>query len=109
MKARHDPPFGMVGVGRRKPGLVVPVLDGMDGRRTGEVCMKARHIEAYRTDARAILSALKIGTTQDFHTLTNAQVDGLFIEADIRRYQRPHNANGSRAHHFCTMLQRRAS
>jgi hypothetical protein len=70
--------------------------------------MKIRHIEAYRVNARAILTGLKIGIGQDFHTLSREQVDGLLTEANRVRYQQPKTANGSRARYFHDRLQRQA-
>ncbi len=70
--------------------------------------MKPRHAEAYRTHARAILDALKIHVGQNFFTLSNSQVCGLIEAADFARYQKPANANGSRARYFHDRLQRQA-
>lgn len=70
--------------------------------------MKAHHIQAERLNARGVLAALKIERGADFHALASWQVDGLLIEADRVRYQRPKNANGSRARYFHDRLQRRA-
>lgn len=70
--------------------------------------MKARHVEAYRTNARAILQSLKIAIGQNFFTLSNSQVCGLLEAANFARYQKPHNANGSRARYFHDRLQRQA-
>jgi hypothetical protein len=71
--------------------------------------MKAKHIPAYRDNARAVLSALRISVGQDFHTLSSEQVDGLLAEADRTRYQKPKHANGSRARYFHDRLQRQAN
>lgn len=70
--------------------------------------MKARHVEAYRTDARAILQAINAHVGQDFDTLRSSQVDELLVEADRVRYRKPKNANGSRGRYFYTLMQRRA-
>lgn len=70
--------------------------------------MKARHVDAYRTDARAILANINAAIGQDFDTLQASQVDALLAEADIRRYQKPKNANGSRGRYFYQLIQRRA-
>lgn len=67
-----------------------------------------RHKEAERINAQAILDACKIARGQDFHTLSAAQVDRLLAEADLARYHKPKNANGSRARYFYALLQRRA-
>ena len=71
--------------------------------------MKARHIEAERVNAWAILQSIKASVGQEFHTLSSSQVDALLVAADAARYQRPKNANGSRARYFYSLLQRRAS
>lgn len=70
--------------------------------------MRPRHVEAYRTHSRAVLRSARIAIGQDFHTLSAAQIDALLAVADMQRYQRPVNANGSRARYFHDMLQRRA-
>ncbi len=62
--------------------------------------MKPKHVEAYRTDARATLEMLRIPLGADFHTLPTSQVVALLAEADRVRYQRPRNANASRARYF---------
>ncbi len=70
--------------------------------------MKVRHVEAYRTDARAILQAVNARCGQDFFSLSSTQVDRLLAYADARRYQKPKNATGSRAMCFYRLIQRRA-
>jgi len=70
--------------------------------------LKERHKEAERVNAQAVLSGLGIAIGQDFHTLNRSQVDGLLIEANRVRYQKPRQANGSRARYFHDKLQRRA-
>jgi len=70
--------------------------------------MKQKHAQAYRTDARAILASINAAIGQDFDTLTSGQVDALLAQADIRRYQKPKNANGSRGRYFFQLIQRRA-
>lgn len=70
--------------------------------------MRPRHAEAYRTDARAILEAIGAALGQDFHTLNSTQTDALLVYADVRRYQKPKNANGSRGRYFYALVQRRA-
>jgi hypothetical protein len=70
--------------------------------------MKARHVQSELTNARATLANLNIAIGQDFHTLSSSQVDGLLTEADRVRYQKPRNANGSRARYFHARLQRYA-
>lgn len=70
--------------------------------------MRKRHVEAERVNARETLTAFGIAVGQDFHTLSAQQVEALLAEADRARYQRPRNANGSRARYFHDRLQRRA-
>lgn len=70
--------------------------------------MKERHKECYRQDAIATLRGLRLDPKQDFHTLRSEQVDAILAEADRVRYQKPKNANGSRARYFYQLLQRRA-
>lgn len=70
--------------------------------------MKPRHIPSIRLNAQYTLKNLNIAIGQDFHTLSSAQVDALLTEADRVRYQRPRNANGSRARYFHDRLQRQA-
>jgi hypothetical protein len=61
-----------------------------------------------RLNARMILANLNIAVGQDFHTLSAETVDNLLREAGLARYQKPRNANGSRARYFHDLLQRRA-
>lgn len=70
--------------------------------------MKAKHVSAEAINARATLRSLNIAVDQDFHTLNRTQVDVLLSEANRVRYQKPKNANGSRARYFFALLQRRA-
>lgn len=74
--------------------------------------MRSSLREVYRTDARAILSNARIPVhttgAPDFHQLRSEQIDALMEQADIRRYQKPKGANGSRARYFYQMLLRRA-
>lgn len=70
--------------------------------------MKPRHVKAYKTDAVATLHMCNIRVGADFHTLSTSQVDKLLAEADRVKYQKPANANGSRARYFHDLLQRRA-
>ncbi len=70
--------------------------------------MKQRHADGTRFNAIQTLKSLNIAVGQDFHTLRFTQVEGLLTEADRVRYQRPLNANGSRARYFHDRLQRQA-
>ena len=70
--------------------------------------MKPGHQAVHRAHARYALRNLNIAIGQDFHTLNSAQIEGLLLEADRVRYQKPASANGSRARYFHDRLQRRA-
>lgn len=70
--------------------------------------MKPKHVEGARLNARAILKNLNIAIGQDFHTLSSSQVSEILIEADRVKYQRPKNANGSRARYFHDRVKRQA-
>ena len=58
--------------------------------------------------ARVTLAACGVEIGADFHKLTSAQVELLLVEANVWRYRKPRNANGSRGRYFHDMLQRRA-
>jgi hypothetical protein len=70
--------------------------------------MKQRHKESARSHARATLKWCGIDIGSDFLTLRTEHVEKLLVEADRVRYQRPKNANGSRARYFHDRLQRLA-
>jgi hypothetical protein len=70
--------------------------------------MRQRHVAAERLNARETLRACGIDVGADFHALSAQQVDALLAAADRVKYQRPPNANGSRARYFHDRLQRRA-
>lgn len=70
--------------------------------------MRKRHERSYRLDAIATLQMCRIPLGADFHQLSTTQVDALLGEADRTRYQKPKNANGSRARYFHDRLQRHA-
>jgi hypothetical protein len=59
-----------------------------------------------RPEARDILQRCKIVLGTDYHALTSAQVEALLEEARRVRYQRPRNANGSRARYFYSRVRR---
>lgn len=61
-----------------------------------------------RADAFHVLQTCKIPAGADYDTLSNAQVHDLLQQADLRRYRKPKNANGSRARYFHDFMQRRA-
>jgi hypothetical protein len=64
---------------------------------------RERHFHAKQT-----LAALNIPIGSDFHCLSNTQVDALLAQADLVRYRKPKNANGSRGRYFHNLLQRQA-
>jgi hypothetical protein len=70
--------------------------------------MRQRHIQSEAFHARATLEWCGIRLGSDFHILRSNHVDALLVCADQARYQKPKNANGSRARYFHDMLQRRA-
>lgn len=61
-----------------------------------------------RSEAREILSRLRIAIGTDFHVLRSSTVEALLAEADRYGYRKPANANGSRGRYFYNLLQRRA-
>lgn len=70
--------------------------------------MKKRHAKHHRTEACATLANCNIHVGADFHALSATQVDALLKAADYAKYEKPPNANGSRARYFHDLLQRRA-
>lgn len=64
--------------------------------------------EGKRAAARAILSRCNVPVGANFFVLTNAQVVDLLAEADIAKYRKPANANGSRGRYYHDKLQREA-
>lgn len=70
--------------------------------------MKAKHTEATQLNARQVFIMWNISPDQDFHVLSSSQVDEILKEADRVRYQKPRNANGSRARYFYERMQRHA-
>ena len=59
-----------------------------------------------RAFACAILPKLGIKPGEDFHALRSSQVDELLRVADLLKYRKPRNANGSRARYFYALLSR---
>lgn len=59
--------------------------------------------------ARETLRLCRVPIGADFHTLDSDRIDALLTAADLARYRKPRNANGSRARYFHALLQRRAS
>lgn len=70
--------------------------------------MKPKHVALARAHARAVLAQSNIAIGQDFHTLRSSQVESLLVSADLLKYRKPKNANGSRARYFHDLMQRRA-
>lgn len=71
--------------------------------------MKAKHKGAYKTHAIATLEWCGIPIGANFYSLKPSQVDKLIESADQDRYQKPANANGSRARYYHARLQRHAT
>lgn len=59
--------------------------------------------------AREILQHCHISLGDDCDTLSSSIVDQLLEQADLHKYRKPKNANGSRARYFRAYLQRRAA
>jgi hypothetical protein len=53
-----------------------------------------------------VLPKLGIAPGTDFHTLRSSQVTDLLLAADLYKYRKPKNANGSRGRYFYSYLQR---
>jgi hypothetical protein len=70
--------------------------------------MKAKHREGNRQYALSLFRLWNVSTKQDFHTLSASQVSMILEEAERVGYQKPKNANGSRARYFYCLQQRRA-
>ena len=70
--------------------------------------MKPKHVASQRTNAQCVLKNCGIHIGADYHTLSSDQVDQLLIAADIAKYQKPKDANGSRGRYFHDLMQRRA-
>lgn len=61
-----------------------------------------------RDHAQNVLSLCHIERGQNFYTLSSSQVDDLLHHADLERYHKPKNANGSRGRYYHERLQRLA-
>ena len=59
--------------------------------------------------AASFLAICHIPKGANFHALDTDQVQGLIEQADLVKYRRPKNANGSRARYFHAYLVRRAN
>jgi len=58
--------------------------------------------------ARDILRLCHVSISDDYHTLSNSQVDALLEHAKKQKYRKPKNANGSTGRYFHAKLQREA-
>lgn len=70
--------------------------------------MKQRHATSSRDSARAHLRGWNVRIGQDFHTISTDQIEMVLRDADLRKYRKPPQANGSRARYFYALMQRRA-
>lgn len=61
------------------------------------------------TTAYDILQKCGIPLNDDFHRLSSEQVDKLLTFADLHKYRKPHNANGSRGRYFHAYVNRKAN
>lgn len=59
--------------------------------------------------ARMTLYVCKVPVGADFHTLSTEQVEMLLVEANVWKYRKPRNANGSRGRYFHDYMQRLAA
>ena len=59
--------------------------------------------------ARDTLSRIRGNESKDFHALDSDQVESVIYFADLHKYRRPKNANGSRARYFYAYLERVAA
>lgn len=62
-----------------------------------------------RGTAWDVLQRAQIPKGTNFFKLNSDQVDGLLDCADMYKYRKPKNANGSRARYFHAMVERAAS
>lgn len=62
-----------------------------------------------RHDARSMAAAYAIPLKADFCALDSATVERVLALADLLKYRRPVNANGSRGRYFHAHLQRTAN
>jgi hypothetical protein len=60
-------------------------------------------------EARQTLLACGCDLASDFHALPSSVVQCLIAQADLRKYRKPDNANGSRGRYFHAHLIRLAS
>lgn len=61
------------------------------------------------TDARDLAASHGFPLGRDFHTLDSDTVESILAAADVWRYRKPKNANGSRARYFYAYLGRLAA
>ena len=55
--------------------------------------------------ARAMVRSRGISLSANFHTLSSSKVSALLEVADLMKYRKPKNANGSRGRYFFAYLQ----
>ncbi len=59
-----------------------------------------------RSAAFDILDQVGATTETDFHTLGSSEVESVLASADLYKYRKPRNANGSRGRYFFAYVQR---
>lgn len=64
--------------------------------------------ETKAQNAREILSRCHVARGENFDTLSASTVESLLEFADIEKYRKPRNANGSRGRYYHDRLQRLA-
>ena len=60
-------------------------------------------------EAQNLLTLAGIARFTNFYTLSASQVDSLLSLADLVKYRKPRNANGSRGRYFYEYLRRTVS
>lgn len=92
-------------------GLTTPLLFSGHGatleRRPSGAAIKPGGLG--RDSARQMLAYSGIELGADFHALSSTQIGLLETWADLRRYRKPKNANGSRLRYFHAYVQRKAA
>ena len=56
--------------------------------------------------ATSLATQFRLDLAKDFHTLANAEVCRVLEAADLVKYRKPKNANGSRGRYFFEYLKR---
>ena len=62
-----------------------------------------------KSTALNILQLAGVPKGEDFHRLSSGQVESLLEFADLHKYRKPKNANGSRGRYFHAYIERAAS